>query len=304
MATFTTRVKDICENQYLINNPGVSDDDLNNTISVCQNVHKNIFNFDYPLQDELKNDFEFRFLMHYYFQEIGQETYGVWKHYLAEKLFMISDTYNQLYKSINLEYDILNPLHYTEKENVNLGETTTNNRNIDTDTNSSGHTEVSDNGTETTNNTTTSQDSGNSNLVHKELRTPQNNLQNFLDGNYMSSATQDYGDTSANGTTTVANTVDHDNSIETDTENESNTTTKETADGSRNQTTIREREIMGKSDNVSQGDLILKYRETVLNLVEQLVLEFEDSFMLVYDGFDSQQGTFNNMILGGFFNGR
>lgn len=320
MAVYTTKVKDICENQYIMNHPDYNENDLNNTILLCKDTHKNIFNFDYPLVDELKTDFETTFLMHYYFREIGQETVGVWKHYIAEHLYMVADTYNQLYKSINLDYDILNPLHYTENERVNLGEITSNNRNMDvtnttdstTNTDSNSHSETNDTGNTETINTTTNTDTGNNNMVHKDLRTPQGNLTDFLDGKYMSGATQDYGNTTANGTTNINNNEDRNNTTETDsddnstTKNESNSTSKtnDTQNGNRNQTTIRERNITGKSDNVSQAQLILDYRETVLNLINQLVSEFEDNFMMIYDDFDNNRGVFNNMVLGGYFNGR
>nr|DAV52881.1 MAG TPA: Lower collar protein [Caudoviricetes sp.] len=304
MAVYTTKVKDICENQYIMNHPDYNEDDLNNTILLCKDTHKNIFNFDYPLADELKTDFETTFLMHYYFREIGQETVGVWKHYIAEHLYMVADTYNQLYKSINLDYDILNPLHYTENESVNLGETTSNNRDSNTNANSSEHSKTNDTGNTIVNNTTTNTNSGNNTMVHKDLRTPQGNLTDFLDGKYMSGATHDYGNTTANGNTTIDNNEDRNNTSETDSDNDSTTKTTETQNGNRNQTTIRERTITGKSDNVSQAQLILDYRETVLNLINQLVSEFEDNFMMIYDDFDNNRGVFNNMILGGYFNGR
>lgn len=319
MSMYTTKVRYICEIEYLKNNPSASSDDLENTWEVCKNVHKNIFNFDYPLIAELKDDFETRFLMHYYLKEIGQETVGVWKHYINEKLQIISETYNQLYKSVNMDFDILNPLHYTETENIKFDETANQKNSNSSDIN---RTIAAENETEKdgsnnsyrdggTQGTTTSNDSGNSNTVHKEINTPQGNLQSFLDNNHMSRATQDYGDSTASGKTETS--TSHNDTDETEyneTVNETSTTTDTTnstsnsnIDNTKNNVTERSKVISGKSDNIPQSELILKYRETVINLIEQLIDEFEDNFMLVYDTFDSQMGTINNFWLGGKYYG-
>ena len=68
-----------------------------------------IFDFHYDFYDEeLKQNFEKKFINHYYFDEIGCETVARWKHQLASRLNMIYPYYYQLYqtelKSKNIEF--------------------------------------------------------------------------------------------------------------------------------------------------------------------------------------------------------
>lgn len=281
MSVYTTRIRFICETEYLKINPSATQDTLNDTLSVCQAVHNNIFNFSYPLNDALKTDFETRFLMHYYMQEIGQETVGLWKHFLAEKLNLISDTYNQLYKSVGLEYDILSPINYSEIENSSGNETENTSRNIE---NNSESNESSENMSDTTTNNQT-------NSIHKDFRTPQGQLQDFLDGKYMSGATNDV---STDNNSTIVNSNGSDI-------NETNSEQNESEDRNRNKTETRARHVQGKNDNVSQASLIAEYRQTVFNIIEQLIGEFEDLFMLTYD--NDMWSVQNDMIVGRIFNG-
>lgn len=59
-----------------------------------------IFSFDYPFYDnDLKEQFENKFIKHYFFDEIGQETIGRFKLMLQSRLYDIMPKYTQLYKT-------------------------------------------------------------------------------------------------------------------------------------------------------------------------------------------------------------
>ena len=59
---------------------------------------KKLFDFPYDFYDEdLKNQFEIKFLDHYYFDEIGFETIDRFKHRLRTRLNEIAPYYKQLY---------------------------------------------------------------------------------------------------------------------------------------------------------------------------------------------------------------
>lgn len=59
-----------------------------------------IFDFHYDFYDEeLKANFQKKFINHYYFDEIGAETVSRWKHQLASRLNMIYPYYYQLYQT-------------------------------------------------------------------------------------------------------------------------------------------------------------------------------------------------------------
>lgn len=61
-----------------------------------------LFDFDYPFYADdlsIKEEFEDRFIEHYYFHEIGFETVARFKHYLRSKLRDVMPYYSQLYES-------------------------------------------------------------------------------------------------------------------------------------------------------------------------------------------------------------
>lgn len=62
----------------------------------------NLFDFDYPFyadDQSMKEEFENRFIEHYYFHEIGFETVARFKHYLRSRLRDVMPYYSQLYES-------------------------------------------------------------------------------------------------------------------------------------------------------------------------------------------------------------
>ena len=59
-----------------------------------------IFDFDYPLDNDLKSSFETMFLDHYMFRRIGFETYTAWKIHLKVKLNDIMPKYNLMLSHI------------------------------------------------------------------------------------------------------------------------------------------------------------------------------------------------------------
>lgn len=64
-----------------------------------------LFDFDYPLDEELKSTFEENFLTHYMMRRIGFETYMAFKIQLKAKLNEIMDKYNLLLNEIgNLDF--------------------------------------------------------------------------------------------------------------------------------------------------------------------------------------------------------
>ena len=61
-----------------------------------------LFDFDYPFYADdlsIKEEFENRFVEHYYFHEIGFETVARFKHYLRSRLRDVMPYYKQLYES-------------------------------------------------------------------------------------------------------------------------------------------------------------------------------------------------------------
>lgn len=110
MSKFTTEVRYICET-YAGLDESVGFDDVDEVIN---RSYKKVFNFDFPIFDEAyRAVLEKKILRHYYTREIGDETVGLWKLRLCNKLNEIMPYYNQLYKSQLLEFNPFYDVDYT-----------------------------------------------------------------------------------------------------------------------------------------------------------------------------------------------
>lgn len=105
MSKYTTEVRFICESEAgLIESKGFNDID-----TILTQAAPKIFNFDFPVFDEeYRLPLEKSILRHFYTREICEETVGLWKLRLCDKLNLIMPKYNKLFES---ELLIFNPLH-------------------------------------------------------------------------------------------------------------------------------------------------------------------------------------------------
>lgn len=105
LSKYTTELRFICESsinlQQSLGYLSVKD--------IIAKSRTKIFNFDYPIFDkEYKSVLETKIIRHYYTREICEETVGLWKLRLEDKLNLIMPYYNQLYESELLKF---NPFH-------------------------------------------------------------------------------------------------------------------------------------------------------------------------------------------------
>ena len=167
MSKFTTEVMYICETYAGLEKSAGFDD----VETVINNSYKKVFSFDFPIFDEAYRPIlEKKILRHYYTREIGDETVGLWKLRLCNKLNEIMPYYNQLYKSQLIEFNPLYDVdltrdHLRKNDNENSGER--NGSASDSDTNWS--------------------------LFND---TPQGGLTDIEDMKYLTTATKDYGNSS------------------------------------------------------------------------------------------------------------
>ncbi len=105
MSKFTTEVRFICESESgLVESKG-----FNSISEILYLSAPKIFNFDFPIFDEsYRLPLETKILRHYYTREISEETVGLWKLRLQDRLCMIMPYYNQLYESELIKF---NPLY-------------------------------------------------------------------------------------------------------------------------------------------------------------------------------------------------
>ena len=205
-----------------------------------------------PTRQELNT----KILSYYRFREIGQETVGRWLFELETALAEIMPKYNQLFYSADQDFNPIYNVDYIRNTQRNKSDT-----NIGSQSNTT-------NTTTTGSDSTTTQENGK--MVNS--KTPQNQLSI----SNMNIDSVDYAD-EANW-----------NKVNGSTSGSSNTTGSSTSNGS-NSVIGNEKEgivetTKGNFGVTSAQDLILKYRETILN-IEQMIIHdprIEELFMLIY----------------------
>lgn len=105
MSKYTTEVRFLCETEAgLTESAG-----FNDVFNVIMTAAPKIFNFTWPIFDEnYRLPLEIKILRHFYTREICEETVGLWKLRLNDRLNMIMPYYNQLYESELIKF---NPLY-------------------------------------------------------------------------------------------------------------------------------------------------------------------------------------------------
>lgn len=242
-----------------------------------------LFDFQYPLNDEIKNEFEQRFCMKYYLSEIGAETPMMFKHFLMTDLMIKSEKYNQLLKSVGLDYDIITQVNLTtsgtETETIDRdsqGKYTSNQ-----ETSETGNGNNTQENQETSNGTREENTSENLHNITTNSNTPQSQLQNFLDDKYMSSASKSDDANTGNSDETTNETVNRNNTnnYENNVNSNFNSTDTNTERIDENRNKGHEITVKGNNGNKSQSQLIMEYRDTIINVIELLIVDLSDLFL-------------------------
>lgn len=127
-----------------------------------------LFNFNYPLSNDYKSNFEEMFLKHFMFREIGFETFTSFKIHLEVKLNSIMGKYNKMLQGFNK---------------------------LDFEGNVETHTRV-ENSTNTGSNNLTSESINDNRFSN----VPQNEIEDIQDGSYMTDYTYNKNNTTNNNT--------------------------------------------------------------------------------------------------------
>lgn len=122
LSKYTTQVRFICEQlSGYVQSVDYSDIDL-----VLRSAEPKIFDFEYPIFDEnYRHVLNTKILKHYYINEIGLETYALWKLRLNTKMNEIMPYYNQLYKSELYTFNPLYDIDITRQHKVDKTEDST-----------------------------------------------------------------------------------------------------------------------------------------------------------------------------------
>ena len=283
MSKYTTEVRYICE----VAAGRTESAGFNDIESILEASYSSIFNFTYPIFTELdefkakytaaelanlKKEFEKKILRHYYVDEIGAETVGLWKLYIQQKLYEIMPYYNKLYASELLEFDPFENVNLKDESNrasSSASETNRDNINYQNTTGASSG-------------TTTSEDTPNTQTVHYDLfsNTPESGLSGVDNERYLTDARKITDTTKGTGTGGVGDTSEGTN----ESVNTSSTSggDSEKTTGASSGTDIAASHQHGKSPGETYSEMLTKYRDTILN-VDKLVLdELRDCFMYIY----------------------
>lgn len=256
---------------------------------------------NYPIFDEnYRNILNEKIINHYLFNEIGMETAELFKFYLNTTMREIMPYYNQLYKSELLEF---NPLYDTDlttvydKTNDNTSTTDSNNYsynkskattngNVENESDSFSHSDAHSTGDSHGN----SVGNGNTKNVHSD--TPQGflSINSIENKTYATDATMsktnDINTTMAqshNDETGYANESSHYNSFNNSiTNGDSKLDTDSNVFNITNNFENYLSHVIGKSAGISYSDLLLRFRETFLNIDMMIIKELNDCFMLLY----------------------
>lgn len=248
MANYTTEVRTICENYA--GYPHFSGE-----MSVADIIEKSrtkIFDFSFPIFDEkYRSVLETKILKHYYTREIGLETVGLWKLKLDTKMNEIMPYYNQLYNSTLLEFNPFYDVDITRKHNTRSDGTKN-------ETNESKNQTMNQNANKA---------NGNANSTDWTLYsdTPQGGVTGIENETYLTNATKETNQ-SANEVNTISNGSSTGNS-----NGKTDSVIKNVEDYLET--------VKGKQGTQDYSTLLLKYRETFLNIDMQVIEELNDLFL-------------------------
>lgn len=252
MSKYTTEVRFICESKSGLEVSGGCGD----VDKIIANSWNKIFTSKVAFFDEeYRSVLCQKILKHYYLREIGSETVGIWKLWLNTRLEEIMPFYNQLYKSALIEF---NPLYDVDLKR-------THNRKIDSSKQDTGTSQSVSSGEINASGTS----SGSSNNTKKDLYsdTPQGAITGLENENYLTNARKvtDTGSTSNENSSTGTNKT----TVNDDTSNT----------GTANSLEDYVENVSGKQGSESYSSMLLKFRETFLNIDMQVIEEFSDLFM-------------------------
>lgn len=282
MSKYTTEVRFICETASgLGESKGYTDVD-----TIITNAIPKIFSFTFPIFDEnYRTVLEKKILKHFYTREICEETVGLWKLRLVTKLNEVMPYYNKLYKSELLEFNPLYTVNLSRTKKTDYDSNRNENENI-SDTSSSNRTTSNNGKVDTTNNSTSNgTGSGASNNTSTDLYsdTPQGSLSGIESNTYLTNARKvtDNGSTSSNTSNTNSSTGKVESS-EKGTDNSTDTYGRIRGNTDALTSTEDYLETVVGYEGTSASDLLLKFRETFLNIDMMVINDLENLFFQLW----------------------
>lgn len=309
MSKYTTEVRFICENSA-----GLSESEgADNVDSVLDRCWNKVFNFDFPIFDENYRQVLCRkILKHYYTREIAHETVGRWKLALNAKLNEIMPYYNQLYKSELLKFNPFYDVDLTRsREGSGTKDTTGSTINTSTESGTNTKTDTvtsketssnTSNSTESNTSKTTESNSNNTvtndNTLNRFSDTPQNSMdtQGIADSVPLTTVTKVNEDINVNSTGSSTVDVTGSKTGKVDSSGNVDKTINDTIKGTDsreingsgtsteniNSTDKYIETVKGKQGTESYSSMLMKFRETFLNIDMMIIEDCSDCFFTLW----------------------
>lgn len=278
MSNYTTEVRYICEHFAGVDN-SVGFKDVN---SVIEKSLPYVMP-DFPIFDEAyRTPLSIKILRHYYLREISDETFGVWRFRLENKLNEIMPYYNELYKTALYDYNPLYNVDYTTERKVSdKGNTkSTNTTDFKSDTDHENNYKANEN--RKTNNTDESTGTNEANSLYSD--TPQGGLGNFeaIKGNlYLTNAQVNNATENSKGKSETNDKYTTDNTGKDKTNRIDNTKSDYNSDITSTQDYIEH--IKGAVGGQSFSAKIKEFRENILNIDMMIIEELSPLFFSLLD---------------------
>lgn len=199
MSKYTTEVRFICESAVGLDESAGYD----NVNDIIKAAAPSIFGTDWPIFDEAyRLTLECKILRHYYTREISEETAGLWKLRLTDRMNMIMPYYNKLYESELLKFNPLYDVDLFRKRQVQTDGTSTSTENGHSNTQTENAQNRTIAGTNTSNVTTNNTSTSNSTTDGTSDTTNQNtSKRDYSD----TGSSESSGEQSANSSTDTTN---------------------------------------------------------------------------------------------------
>ena len=252
---------------------------FNNIDNIIALARENIFDFYYPIDEDYKSILESKILRHYYTREICEETVGLWKLRLQDKLNMIMPYYNQLYASAKLKID-----PFLDTDITHTNENTSENKSHSTGNN----TEINDSTTESNRQDIDSRNSDN--IATRKgtdwtlfSDTPQGTIGDISTGgnnenNYLTNATKNTIDERDDSVNRTEGSSESKNSVN----NKSNSNRQSTVESGYTNIDNYIEHITGKRSGISYSKLLQEFRETFLNIDKMIIDDLKDCFFALW----------------------
>lgn len=254
--------------------------------TLLETYHTDIFDFDYAFYSDNVNEkkaFEELFINHFYYHEIGCETYSRWHHLLKAKLQLIMPYYEQLYQTEwkRVGKDMMNSKDLTETTIHTLTSNQLGTQAQQGSSESSSQSEGS--GVETSESNAQSSGSGESSNNSTDLESalengvPQVHLETDLTRKAQSDSTST--------TSTNATTQSELNATSSSQATTSNHATNESSLTNQQQNQLEEKTTFNSKGNIgiqTPAYAITEWRKVIINLNQMIIEDLSSLFIQIY----------------------